>query len=30
MFKGEKLSLIKIDNGFLELNFNSIEGSVNN
>ena len=29
MFKGEKLSLIKIDNGFLELNFNSIEGSVN-
>ena len=29
MYIGEKLSLAKIDNGFLELNFNSAEGSVN-
>ncbi|MGB1333644.1 MAG: fatty acid oxidation complex subunit alpha FadB [Porticoccaceae bacterium] len=29
MYTGEKLSLTKIDNDFLELNFNSTEGSVN-
>ena len=29
MFTGEKLSLKKIENDFLELNFNSVEGSVN-
>lgn len=29
MYSGEKLSLKKIDNKFLELNFNSNEGSVN-
>ena len=29
MYTGEKLSLIKIENDFLELNFNSTDGSVN-
>ncbi len=29
MYSGEKLSLTKIENDFLELNFNSTEGSVN-